>query len=79
MVWPTLVLESIVKEAMATRADVSDAALALRAECVMPDKGFQLMKVVSFLDQIQRRMDCHPNKKSAWLVPFKSPQGPQPL
>ncbi len=79
VVWATQVLENLVKEGMATRAEATDAAMAQRAECVMLNKGPHLVKAVSFLDQILRRMDRHQNKKSARLGPLKSWQGPQPL
>lgn len=79
VVWATQVLENLVKEGMATRAETTDAAMAQRAECVMLNKGPHLVKAVSFLDQILRRMDRHHNKKSARLGPLKSWQGPQPL
>lgn len=79
VVWATQVLENLVKEGMATRAETTDAAMAQRAECVMLNKGPHLVKAVSFLDQILRRMDRHQNKKSARLGPLKSWQGPQPL
>lgn len=79
VVWATQVLENLVKEGMATRTETTDAAMAQRAECVMLNKGPHLVKAVSFLDRILRRMDRHQNKKSSRLGPLKSWQGPQPL
>ena len=79
VVWATQVLEGLVKEGMATRAETTDAAMAQRAECVMLNKGPHLVEAVAFLDRILRRMDRHQNKKSARLGPLKSWQGPQPL
>jgi pyruvate kinase len=39
VIWATQVLESLVKEGVPTRAELSDATLAARAECVMVNKG----------------------------------------
>lgn len=79
VVWATQVLENLVKDGMATRAETTDAAMAQRAECVMLNKGPHLMEAVEFLDDILRRMDRHQSKKSARLAPLRSWRGPQPI
>lgn len=79
VVWATQVLENLVKEGMATRAETTDAAMAQRAECVMLNKGPHLVEAVGFLDDILRRMDRHQSKKSARLAPLRSWRGPQPI
>ncbi len=65
VVWATQVLESVAKTGRATRAEVTDAAMGERAECVMLNKGPYLVQAVSVLDDILRRMSAHQDKKSA--------------
>jgi len=65
VVWATQVLETLAKTGRATRAEVSDAALAERAECVMLNKGAFITQAVTSLDDILRRMKGHQDKKSA--------------
>jgi pyruvate kinase len=55
---------------MPTRAEVTDAAMAERAECVMLNKGEHLPDAVSVLDDILCRMASHQYKKSAALRPL---------
>lgn len=79
VVWATQVLETLVKEGAATRAETTDAAMGQRAECVMLNKGPHLAEAVAFLDGILRRMDRHQAKKSARLSALGSWDGPQHL
>ena len=79
VVWATQVLDSMVKEGMATRAETTDAAMGQRAECVMLNKGPYLAKAVQFLSDILRRMDRHQTKKTARLVTLQSWQAAQQL
>src|SRR6266545_2375344 len=67
VIWATSVLDSLAKSGMPTRAEVSDAALAHRAECVMLNKGPHILEAVSALDDILRRMQAHESKKTARL------------
>ena len=62
----TQVLESLAKEGIPSRAEVSDAAAASRAECVMPN----IIKAVEVLDDILQRMQAHQNKKRSMLRPL---------
>jgi pyruvate kinase len=79
VVWATQVLDSLVKDGTASRAETTDAAMAQRAECVMLNKGPHLVDAVAFLDRILRRMDRHQSKKSAQLGPLQSWQDSQTL
>lgn len=72
VVWATQVLESLVKQGVPTRAEITDAAMAQRAECVMLNKGPFVTEGVAFLAGILRRMDRHQFKKSARLSPLTS-------
>jgi pyruvate kinase len=67
VIWATSVLDSLAKSGMPTRAEVSDAALAQRAECVMLNKGPHILEAVRTLDDILCRMQAHESKKTARL------------
>jgi pyruvate kinase len=79
VVWATQVLEGLVSEGKASRAEVTDAAMSQRAECVMLNKGPHLAEAVEFLDRVLRRMDRHQLKKTAQLGPLMSWQDKQAL
>jgi pyruvate kinase len=66
-IWATQVLESLAKEGQPSRAEITDAAMATRAECVMLNKGPHIVAAVSALDDILRRMSEHQHKKSPLL------------
>ncbi len=67
-VWATQVLENLAKKGVPSRAEITDAAMAQRAECVMLNKGFYITKAVKMLDKILRRMQ-HFQKKKETLLP----------
>ncbi|MBP9892016.1 MAG: pyruvate kinase [Planctomycetes bacterium] len=67
VIWATQVLETLAKKGAPTRAEITDAAMAERAECVMLNKGPHVVKAVRTLDDILRRMQGHQAKKSAML------------
>jgi pyruvate kinase len=45
------------------RAEITDAAMGERAECVMLNKEPHVTEAVHVLDDIFRRMETHSNKK----------------
>lgn len=67
VIWATQVLESLAKKGVPSRAEITDAAMGERAECVMLNKGPHLVKAVRLLDDILSRMEAHQSKKSARL------------
>ena len=67
VVWATQVLEGLAKDGFATRAEITDAAMGHRAECVMLNKGPHIVEAVRVLDDILRRMQGHHAKKSSML------------
>ncbi len=67
VVWATEVLAGLAKTGIPTRAEVTDAAMGERAECVMMNKGPHIVEAVQALDNILRRMEAHQDKKSARL------------
>jgi pyruvate kinase len=67
VIWATQVLESLAKGGMPSRAEVTDAAMASRAECVMLNKGPYILQTLDFLRDVLARMDSHQEKKSSML------------
>ena len=52
---------------MPSRAEITDAAMGHRAECVMLNKGPHMVSAVQVLDDILRRMQAHQSKKQSML------------
>ncbi|MDP2833146.1 MAG: pyruvate kinase [Pseudomonadota bacterium] len=67
VVWATQVFEQLIKENLPSRAEMTDAAMSERAECVMLNKGPFVLDAIAMLDDIARRMRSHQHKKSARL------------
>jgi len=67
VIWATQVLESMAKKGRPSRAEVTDAAMGERAECVMLNKGPFIANAVRFLDDWIRRMQAHQSKKRPML------------
>ena len=67
VIWATQVLEGLTKCGHATRAEISDAAMAQEAEAVMLNKGDHVIEAVEMLDDILQRMQGHRYKKRSML------------
>ena len=67
VIWATQVLEGMASRGAPTRAEVSDAVMSGRAECVMLNKGPFIVETVRFLSGILERMDAHQAKQRAML------------
>jgi pyruvate kinase len=67
VIWATQVLESLAKGGIPSRAEVTDAAMGSRAECVMLNKGPYVRDALSFLVNVLHRMKEHQHKKSSRL------------
>lgn len=63
VIWATQVLENQAKVGMPSRAEVTDAAAAVKAECVMLNKGPFIEAAIGTLDNILKRMEFHTYKK----------------
>ena len=63
VIWATQVLDNYVRDGVASRAEMTDAATAQGAECVMLNKGPYLAEGVAFLRDLLARMDRHFSKK----------------
>ncbi len=65
VIWATQVLEGLVKQNMPSRAEITDAAMAERAECIMLNKGPFVLDAIDVLDHVVARMQSHQHKKSS--------------
>lgn len=72
VIWATQVLESQLKTGVPSRGEMTDAAMAARAECVMLNKGPFLLDGIRMLHSLHLRMGEHLAKKSYLLRPLRS-------
>ncbi len=68
VIWATQVLEGAAKTGTPTRAEITDAAMSQQADCVMLNKGPNILGAIHTLDKILRKMQRHHDKKTARLV-----------
>lgn len=83
VIWATQILEGMAKKGAPSRAEVSDAAMSIMAECAMLNKGPNIVETVRFLDGVIGRMDEHFVKRRATLrklavAEFKPGGAPRP-
>jgi pyruvate kinase len=71
-IWATQVLEDLVSTGIPSRGEMTDAAMAARAECVMLNKGPAVGAAVELLDRLLARMDAHVHKKTPMLRALQS-------
>jgi pyruvate kinase len=67
VIWATQVLEEMVKSGLPTRGEMTDAAMAARAECVMLNKGPNVGEAIIVLRDLLQRMLEHQSKKTSRL------------
>ncbi len=67
VIWATQVLENLVKHGIPSRAEITDVAMAERAECVMLNKGAYIADAVTIVDDVLVRMQAHQMKKTPQL------------
>jgi len=65
VIWATQVLESLAKNGLPSRGEVTDAAMSIRAECVMLNKGPYIGQAIQFLTDVSNRMTQHASKTFA--------------
>jgi pyruvate kinase len=63
VIWATQVLADLARTGQPSRAEVTDAAMAVRAECTMLNKGPYIADAIRVLDDILRRMEQHRYKR----------------
>jgi pyruvate kinase len=66
-IWATQVLEGLIQEGLPSRGEMTDAAKAGQAECVMLNKGPNLAAGVGALDRLLKRMGEDQVKKTPTL------------
>lgn len=67
VIWATQVLDTLARKGVIARAEITDAAMSVRAECVMLNKGDYITGAVAVLSDILTRMDAHQYKKVSRL------------
>jgi pyruvate kinase len=75
VIWATQVLEFMARTGMPSRAEISDAGLGVRTECVMLNKGPYITQAIRTLDDILKRMGGHQAKKRPLLRALKAWRG----
>jgi pyruvate kinase len=63
VIWATEVLDSVAHHGLPTRAEVTDAAMSMRAECVVLNKGPFIADATRMLADIIEKMESHQYKK----------------
>jgi pyruvate kinase len=71
-VWATQVLETLAKTGQPSRAEITDAATAQRADCVMLNKGPYIREAITALDDILVRMGVVQRKSRTLLRRIRS-------
>lgn len=71
----TQVLESLAKSGLPARAEITDAAFALRAECVMLNKGPHITDAIGILDNLAKKMGRSQRKNRIMLRRIRSWDG----
>lgn len=70
VIWATQVLENLNKSGVATRSEITDAAHAAQADCVMINKGQHIIRVMETLRDIFVRIGGHHIKKRYTFRPL---------
>jgi pyruvate kinase len=65
VIWATQVLDKFVHKGIGARGEITDVAMAERAECVMLNKGPFVGEAISLLDDMLARMEGHQFKKAS--------------
>ncbi|MCO6489862.1 MAG: hypothetical protein J5I98_15705 [Phaeodactylibacter sp.] len=66
-IWATQVLENMAKRGIPSRAEITDAAMAQRAECVMLNKGEYILNAIHLLDTILKDLEPYQEKNAPML------------
>ena len=63
-IWATQVLESLAKRGLPSRAEITDAVMSQRADCVMLNKGPYIVEAIQLLDTILKDMEPYQDKNA---------------
>lgn len=72
IIWATQVLENLAKSGLPSRSEITDATMALKAECVMLNKGPYINNAISLLDTILGKMESSQHKNESMLPKLTS-------
>lgn len=67
VIWATQVLETLAKKGAPSRAEITDAAMGVRAECVMLNKGPHVLDAIRTLNDLLIRMQAHHMKNRGMM------------
>lgn len=67
VIWATAVLDRETRKGRPSRAEITDAAMSQRADCVMLNKGPFILAAIEMLANILRRTQSHKRKKAPKL------------
>ncbi|MGA8007962.1 MAG: pyruvate kinase [Thiomonas sp.] len=70
VIWATQILDTMARSGLPSRPEVTDAAMSIRAECAMLNKGPHITEAVRFLSDVLERMDGHYAKRMALRRPL---------
>ncbi len=79
VIWATQILDTLARSGQPTRPEVTDAAMSIRAECAMLNKGPHITEAVRFLSGVLERMEGHYAKRMALRRPLSVAALPDPL
>jgi pyruvate kinase len=74
-VWATQVLETLAQAGLPARAEITDAAVATRADCVMLNKGPHVAEATALLDRLLTSEHRHREKKRELFREFMAQDG----
>jgi pyruvate kinase len=77
VIWATQVLDTVAHSGLPTRAEITDAAMSMRAECVMLNKGPYLPMATQMLADIIGKMEAHQYKKRSLYRQLSVARGPR--
>jgi pyruvate kinase len=63
VIWATQVLDSLAKTGVPSRAEISDASMGVRAQCVLLGQGLYVLDAIRTLDDVLKRLGGHPGQK----------------
>lgn len=75
VIWATQVLETLAKSGLPARAEITDAAMGQRAECVMLNKGEHVLEAVTTLALLLETEERHHLKKRHVFREITAQQG----
>lgn len=70
-IWATQVLENLAKQGIPSRAEITDAVMSQRADCVMLNKGSYILQSIHLLDTILKEMRPYRDKNAPLLPKMK--------